>query len=83
MAELNTILVTSESPPIIRLSYGVEKANTYIIEDNCHAVLIDASSERVIDELRIRNIVPDYMFLTHEHCDHIWGVKQVRRAVCS
>lgn len=80
MPELNTASVVSETPQILQLSYGVEWANTYIVEDEGHAVIIDACSETVAEELRTRGIVPDYLFLTHEHCDHLWGVNAIRAA---
>lgn len=80
MPELNTTTVVSKNPLILQLSYGVERANTYIIEDTGHAVIIDACSEKVTEELKRRNVTPDYLILTHEHCDHLWGVNEIRSA---
>ena len=74
------ISVVNEKPVILQLSYGVEKANTYVIEDNGHAVIIDACSKEVAEELKRRNVTPDYLILTHEHCDHLWGVNEIRAA---
>lgn len=78
MPELNEISRLSGKPATIQLSYGTEKANTYIIEDNKHAIIIDACSEEVAEELKRRKLSPDYLLLTHEHCDHLWGVNAIR-----
>ena len=75
---LKSISRSSGESAIIQLSHGVEKANTYIIEDNGHAVIIDACSEEVAEELKRRKLSPDYLILTHEHCDHLWGVNAIR-----
>ena len=80
MPELNGISTLSEKPVILQFSYGIEKANTYVIEDNGHAVIIDACSKAVAEELKRRNVTPDYLILTHEHCDHLWGVNAIRSA---
>lgn len=80
MPELRSLTVVYEKPQILQLSYGVEIANTYIIQDGGHAVIIDACSEHVAKELKRRGITPDYLILTHEHCDHLWGVNAVRGA---
>jgi len=78
MPELNTTSVVCKKPMVLQLSYGIEKANTYvIIIDGC-AVVIDACSAEVAEELKRRDITPDYLLLTHEHCDHLWGVNEIR-----
>ena len=61
-----------------QLSYGVECANTYMIENHGHALLIDACSSEVVDELG--SLTLDYILLTHEHCDHLWGLNALRDA---
>ena len=74
------ISVVNEKPVILQLSYGVEKANTYLIVSDGHALIIDACSKAVAEELKRRNVTPDYLILTHEHCDHLWGVNEIRAA---
>ena len=72
------ISVLSEKPIILQLCYGIEKANTYVIVSDGHALVIDACSMDVAEELKKRGIIPDYLILTHEHCDHLWGVNKIR-----
>lgn len=72
--------IVSEKPSIIQFSYGIEKANSYVIVSNGHALVIDACSMDVAEELKKRGIIPDYLILTHEHCDHLWGVNATRSA---
>lgn len=76
------ILISSkmlcQSPSIICLTYGLEHANTYLIVSSDHAVLIDVCSKTVVDELLQRNLIPDYVILTHEHVDHLWGLNMIR-----
>ena len=80
MTNLYTTDVVSKFPQIHQLSYGGERANTYILNTEGHALVIDACSESVSEELKRRRIIPDYLILTHEHCDHIWGVNVIRSA---
>lgn len=63
---------------IKQYQYGPEKTNAYLIVSKGHAILVDAPSEEVIDELTRINVVLDYVILTHEHADHIWGLNAVR-----
>ena len=78
MPKLNGISIISKRPTILQLSYGVERANTYVVEENGHAILIDACSKDAAKELERRNLSPDYIVLTHEHCDHLWGLNAIR-----
>ena len=80
MTDLYTTAVESKPPLIHQLAYGVERANTYIIDDTGHALVIDACSEAVSEELQRMRIIPDYLILSHEHCDHLWGVNAIRSA---
>lgn len=65
-------------PVILQLSYGEEQANTYILVSDRHAIVIDACSKSIVHELHARKIVPDYVLLTHEHADHLWGLNYLR-----
>jgi hydroxyacylglutathione hydrolase len=58
-------------------------SNSYVIyrqgESSC--VVIDPGTAGCADLLEFihhHRIVPDYIFLTHEHFDHIWGVNKLK-----
>ena len=80
MSKYNTIFAISQEPLILQFSYGVEHANTYVVMENNHALVIDSCSKAITKELRTRCIIPDYLILTHEHCDHLWGLNAIRDA---
>ena len=61
---------------IRQLSFGLECANSYVIEHDGHVIMIDACSAEVVSEIG----EPDYIILTHEHCDHLWGLNVLRDA---
>ena len=50
MPKLNEISIISKRPTILQLSYGVERANTYVVEENGHAILIDVCSKDAAKE---------------------------------
>lgn len=55
-------------------------SNCYILFDSNlsdECVIIDPGSrnnETLIRELKVLNLIPRYIILTHEHYDHCWGV---------
>lgn len=54
-------------------------SNCYLVVDEMshHCVCIDPASEkseREIEYIEQKGLTPDYIFLTHEHTDHTWGV---------
>ena len=52
----------------------------FIIEDN-HAVVIDPSDFDIIEEYARQNRLEiDMGILTHEHCDHSYGVNRLKKA---
>lgn len=67
-----------ESPDIFQLSCGMEKSNTYIVADRGHAIVVDVCSKDVVRELESRKLIPDFVLLTHEHVDHLWGLNSLR-----
>lgn len=73
------MLGVSEMLEIIQLSYGVEQANTYVLVYRKYALVIDVCSESVIEVMKSRNLTPDYVILTHEHVDHLWGLNALRK----
>ncbi len=57
------------------------KENCYIVTDNDAALVIDPGSGKVlVDYLQEKKISPDTIILTHEHCDHMAGLGDVKRA---
>ena len=78
MPERRAVRTVSKTPEILQLSYGLEQANTYLVVENGHAVVIDACSASVADEIKNRGLAPDYVLLTHEHVDHLWGLNAIR-----
>jgi len=63
---------------IENLAFSIEDNRSYIIEEQNHAILVDAPSESLVQIIRERQLTLDYVFLTHEHCDHIWGLNAIR-----
>lgn len=54
-------------------------SNCYLVvdEESKHCICIDPASEkseREIEYIEKNELVLDYIFLTHEHTDHTWGV---------
>lgn len=60
--------------------FSIEDNRAYIIEENGHALLVDAPSAELTDIIMERGLILDYIFLTHEHCDHLWGLNSLRKA---
>jgi hydroxyacylglutathione hydrolase len=68
-------------------------SNCYIIRvfGQSKCIVIDPgseNSEELIMYLKKNNLFPEYIFLTHEHFDHIWGVEAIRikfnaKLICS
>lgn len=69
-------------------------SNCYIVvdEDSKHCFCIDPASEnseREIEYIEQNGLTLDYIFLTHEHTDHTWGVNSIlnqfptAKVVCS
>ncbi len=78
MPKLNTVQIVGTNLEIIQLSFGMEQANTYLVVENGHAIVIDACSAYVVETIKGRNLILDYVVLTHEHVDHIWGLNALR-----
>lgn len=73
-----SINIVNEHPLIICVSNGIEQANSYIIIVNNHAILIDVTTSEIADIIIKRGISCDFVLLTHEHADHIWGLNRLR-----
>lgn len=69
-------------------------SNCYVVydEDTKSCLVIDPASEKSLREIQFieeKDLVLDYIILTHEHTDHNWGVNSLRehfpdvKLVCS
>jgi hydroxyacylglutathione hydrolase len=56
-------------------------SNCYIIYGNNKCIIVDPGSSsniEIYDFLNLNNLFPEYIFLTHEHFDHIWGLNDLK-----
>lgn len=53
------------------------KSNSFVVI-NKKCVIIDINLE-AIDYIKENNLEPEYLFLTHEHLDHIKGTSQIKK----
>lgn len=64
---------------IVRISSNTIDTNCYLIGEGGKSVIVDpACAERIAGELADRGWEPEYIFLTHEHFDHIWDLEEIR-----
>lgn len=63
---------------IKQFQYGPEKTNSYLIIEAGHSILVDVPSDKIIAEIEGLGVTLDYIILTHEHADHLWGLNRVR-----
>lgn len=56
------------------------ESNCYILAAGDRCVVIDPNEEKIAAVLRDRRLRPEWIFLTHEHCDHIAGLNALRAA---
>ena len=55
-------------------------SNCYAIEEKGHVLIIDPNQkEKVTQIIREHDWIIDYVILTHEHCDHMQGLNELRR----
>jgi glyoxylase-like metal-dependent hydrolase (beta-lactamase superfamily II) len=56
-------------------------SNCYILYYDSNCIIVDPGSSNnieVYDFLKLKNLTPQYIFLTHEHFDHILGLNDLR-----
>jgi|ERR1035437_1697877 glyoxylase-like metal-dependent hydrolase (beta-lactamase superfamily II) len=68
-------------------------SNSFVLYEkgNSSCIVVDPGTSDCIGLLnffKINNLIPEYVFLTHEHFDHIWGVNKLKesfpcKTVCS
>lgn len=57
-------------------------SNCYVVvdTDTLHCFIVDPASEKSLKEIEYietNNLTLDYIFITHEHADHLWGVNSL------
>ena len=58
--------------------FTIEDNRAYLIKEADHAILVDAPSEDLAEIVFNSGCILDYIFVTHEHCDHLWGLNKLR-----
>jgi len=82
---MNILVQRIINKPVDSNSYVIYKQNI----KNC--IVVDPGTENctiLLDFLYSNNLIPEYIILTHEHFDHIWGVNKLKdifksKIVCS
>lgn len=60
---------------VIRNVYEAVGSNMYILCEGCEAIVVDSNiSEELLAYLKEKGITKLFVFLTHEHYDHSYGV---------
>lgn len=64
---------------IYRATSSGSQTNCYIIEEAGYAIIIDpCAGQEIVEIIRNNELKPEYIFLTHEHFDHIWDLDELR-----
>lgn len=65
---------------IIGLKLGEARSNAYVVSENKQCFIIDPGYEgpEIIEYIKSRKLVPQFIYITHGHYDHIGGVKQLK-----
>lgn len=67
-----TALLTSIDP--------LTDSNCYLIEEEGHVLIIDPNQkEEIVKSIKEHKWIVDYVILTHEHCDHMQGLNELRK----
>jgi hydroxyacylglutathione hydrolase len=79
--------------PVERIINKPIASNSFVIYENGNpfCIVIDPGTSDCLDLfhfLTTQNLVPEYIFLTHEHFDHIWGINKLKetyscKIICS
>jgi glyoxylase-like metal-dependent hydrolase (beta-lactamase superfamily II) len=64
---------------IITIIEELFESNCFILVSNGHCIVIDPNdANKIISEIETESLIIDYIFLTHEHYDHLSGLNQLR-----
>ena len=65
---------------ILRWTDPLAEGNCYVCAEGDRAVVIDpCHPQGPASLLEERGLVPEWILLTHEHCDHMLGLETLRR----
>ena len=53
-------------------------SNSYLVEEEGRVIIIDTGGDDLDAQIECRGWTPEYIFLTHEHFDHIKWLEQLR-----
>ena len=54
-------------------------SNCYLMEEEGHVLIIDPNrKEKITEIIKEHQWIIDYVILTHEHCDHMQGLNDLR-----
>ena len=68
---------------IEKYQFGLEQSNSYFVLEDGFAVIIDVPDKRIPAIIEQIGLKPEYIILTHEHVDHLWGLnKLVQKCSC-
>lgn len=72
------MLAAMENSPLC-LTDPLTGSNCYVLESGGRVLIIDPNDFYKLDQLlQAQHWTPDWVLLTHEHCDHIAGLNQLR-----
>ena len=54
------------------------ESNCYLIAEEDQVLVIDPNEEQIVEILKKKGWTPEYVILTHEHCDHMQGLNWLR-----
>lgn len=67
------------TPEIVTIKDDLTQSNCYIIENKGKVVIIDPNHfDQIHTLLQKEKWTPEYVILTHEHCDHMQGLNELR-----
>lgn len=64
----------------VTLTEPLTQSNCYILTENQRALIIDPNDAKLIATyLDTHHLSPEFVILTHEHCDHMAGLNDLRK----
>lgn len=69
----------SEGMEIVTIVEELFESNSFVLIEQGHCIIIDPNDAKKISrEIELRDLTVDYIFLTHEHYDHVSGLNEIR-----